>query len=108
MVVVHVRDDDILHLREIYTEPPQALRGRSQVVALAPLRGLLIESRVDDHRVPRVTRKPHEVVHLLGLVRVSADVVLRSATLHRGVPDRVDLERLGFSHWTCPRVTAGT
>ena len=69
VVVMQVRDDDVLDLRAIDAEQAQAVAGLAQQLATATLGRRRIKSGVNDDRMQLVARDPDEVVHAHGTLR---------------------------------------
>jgi hypothetical protein len=88
VVVMHVRDDDIRHLRVRDPDRPQALIHRAYQGAPALLRLLRVESGVDDYGALRSHYRPDEVVQGHGsVVGIAAQEVVAGGTLEMRVAD---------------------
>src|SRR5688572_22256839 len=63
MVVMQMREDDILDRIRIDVERTERLHRTAQECPLSLLRYLRVEAGVDDEGTPSPFRHPHEVVH---------------------------------------------
>src|SRR5690606_26103533 len=92
MVVVHVRDDHVLHCLGVHTKQSEAFRGVTQECA-PPLCGDFGPEAGVHHDGPLpVPDEPYEVVHGgLAVVRVATKEVAASLARARGIADRIHL-----------------
>ena len=91
VVVVQVRDHDILDRRRIDAEQAQAVRRATQVLASALGSHCRGKTGVDHQLAPAAAHQPDEVVERhRTIVRVAADEVLARAARVVRVLDRVD------------------
>ena len=94
MVVMQVRDDDVLHLRRVDAEQLQAARGTAQMLATALGGHGGGEAGVDDDLAALAADQPDEVVERhRPVVRITADEVFRRAPIVMRVLERVNLVR---------------
>ncbi len=85
---MHVRDDDIRHLRVRDSDRPQAFIHRAYQGAPALLRLLRVESGIDDYGALWSHYRPDEVIQGHGsVVGIAAQEVMGSGTLEVRVAD---------------------
>ena len=91
VVVMHVGDDHILHLRRLDADHLQPLGGRAQQLALPFASHLGVESGIDHEGAIFTDNRPHEEVDGHGsIVRIAAQKVLTGPPRMVRVADRVD------------------
>jgi hypothetical protein len=92
MVVVQVRDDDVLDRLWVDPDRLQPLTDRIRDQALALLRHGLVEASIDDKGTVRADDRPDKVIERLQhIVRVAADEILRRFAIVVPIADRVDI-----------------
>ena len=93
VVVVHVRDDDVLDVRVADADGREPFLDGVHDLALALLRHRRIEPRVDDERTAVADDGPDVVVerHVPVLVRVAVDEIAPGLAADVSVLDREDL-----------------
>src|SRR5262249_10254151 len=102
MVVVQVRNDDILDSLRIDPNRLQAFADRIGDQALALLRHGLVETSIHDKGAARADDRPDKVIERLQhIVRVAADEILRRFAIVVAVADRVDIVNV-IGHWSYP------
>ena len=95
MIVMHVADDDRLHLRWLDADRFQPFPYRLDHLALAFSAHRRIEAGVDNDRTGRADNRPNiEVERLQHVVRVAADEVLRRFAIVVPVSNGIDLMRV--------------
>jgi hypothetical protein len=78
MVVVQVRDDDVLDRLRVDPDRLQAFADRIRDQALALLRHGLVDASIDEKRAARADDRPDKVIERLQhVVQVAADEILR-------------------------------
>lgn len=102
MVVVQVRDDDVLDRLRVDPDRLQPLTDRIRDQALALLRHGLVEASIDDKGAVRADDRPDKVIERLQhIVRVAADEILRRFAIVVPVADRIDIMNV-IGHWSHP------
>ena len=95
MIVMHVADDDRLHLRWLDADRFQPFPYWLDHLALAFSAHRRIEAGVDNDRTGRADNRPNiEVERLQHVVRVAADEVLRRFAIVVPVSNGIDLMRV--------------
>src|SRR5215216_6655083 len=88
MVIMQMREDDILDRIRIDVECAERLHRATQECPFPLLRYLRVEAGVDDESTPSSFCHPHEVVHRhRAVVRIAADEMLAPPRLAGGVAD---------------------
>jgi len=77
VVIVQVREHDLLDVLERDAGKAQRVQRLQKAVAPAPARHLGVEAGVDDDRALRVAQHPQEEVHLRRRVRFAVALVSR-------------------------------
>ncbi len=91
VIVVHVRDDDILHVLHLHTDGGEPLGDGAQERSPAPRRGGGIKAGVDDDGALVSLDHPHVVVQRHGLrMIIAAQKIQITAPLQMAVADSVD------------------
>src|SRR6188474_2753991 len=86
MVVMQMREDDILDRIHIDVERAERLHRTAQECPFPLPRYFRVEASVDDERTPSSFRHPHEIVHRhRAVVRIAADEMLAPLRLAGGV-----------------------
>ena len=92
VIVVQMRDDDVLDVRCADPEQLQRVDRIAQIGALALGRDFLGEAAVDDEPALLADRKPAEIVHRhRPVMRIAADEIVLPAALAGRVAKRVHL-----------------
>src|SRR5260370_11596127 len=95
VVVMHVRDDHVGHLRRVDADRPQALGRRPQRLAPAPARALRIEAGIDHIGLSGADDRPDVIVERhRAVVRVAADEIRAREPLVPAIADRENLVAL--------------
>jgi hypothetical protein len=93
VVIMHVRDDHVLHARMRDAGGLEAFLDRVDDLALSPLRHRAVEARVDHDRAAVADDRPDEVVerHVGIFVRVAIDEIAPGFAANFCVLDRENL-----------------
>src|SRR5262249_23582275 len=92
VVVVQVRDDDVLDVRTIDAQQSQSFARLTQQLPPATLRSQCIKAGIDDHGARVIAGYPDKIVDGYGaLVRIATDENLCVAAQSRGVADGIEL-----------------
>src|SRR4051812_8535714 len=96
--------DHVFHAGRIDVEKAQGLDRTAQHLALSPRRNLSRKAGIDQDRAVLPYDDPYDVVHVERLIdRISADKVLTSTGIPRGVLDSVkSVDRQFLGHWMSP------
>ena len=101
VVVVEVRDDDVLDAVRRDTERCQSFTHRPDDLPAALFGHRVVEAGIDDKRAGRPDDRPDEVGERLDdVVRVAKQVVLGGVTVVMCVAERVDfVDVVGHQRW---------
>jgi len=101
MIVVHMGDDDVFHVRRVHADGSQRVGGRPKKISSALFCRRFVEASIQHDHTAAGLERPHEIIDRHGavVVRISADEVLTRHAMVMRIAQRVNFPNsLGFGH----------